>query len=409
MSATLVVVVLSLLLGIQPIATDLYLPALPALTEGFGAPMRQAQLTLTALLLAFGLSQLIWGPLSDRFGRRPILLLGMGVFTLGSIGSLFATDMPQLIAWRIVQGVAMGSAVMCARAIVRDLYAPAEGARMMSKGLTGLGMFACVCAPLGGLLSDLFDWHATLAVLAVFGAATLSLLAWRFEETLKAPNPRALQPAEMLRVWRQILKNPTFWSFTLLATASYAGLFTFLATSSFVFIKVLGLSKTHYGLLMASMSAVYIVGTLICRRLIPRLGVRKTVAVAGAFTLAGGTTMGVLALLGWASPWTIMLPYYLFILAHGVHQPCGQSGAVSPFPQSAGAASAQSGFLMMVAAFLMGRWLGEHLTVDADATVLPLTNGMWFWSVVIAVVAWTLVQRYGESHTPVQRTSTATP
>ncbi|MDZ4238291.1 MAG: MFS transporter, partial [Hydrogenophaga sp.] len=127
MAPGLIVLTLSLLLGLQPVATDLYLPALPALTTGFGAPMAQAQLTLTALLLSFGLSQLVWGPLSDRFGRRPILLIGMAAFVAASVGSTFSPSMEHLIAWRAVQGAAMGAGVMCARAIVRDLYAPTEG------------------------------------------------------------------------------------------------------------------------------------------------------------------------------------------------------------------------------------------------------------------------------------------
>jgi MFS family permease len=133
----LVILLLSLLLGLQPITTDLYLPALPALTAGFGAPMAQAQLTLSALLLAFGLSQLVWGPLSDRFGRRPILLIGMSAYVLASIASTLAPSMEMLIVWRTVQGAAMGAGVMCARAIVRDLYTPLQGARVMSKGLSG--------------------------------------------------------------------------------------------------------------------------------------------------------------------------------------------------------------------------------------------------------------------------------
>ncbi|MDP3825293.1 MAG: MFS transporter, partial [Polaromonas sp.] len=153
MSPALIVLVLSLLLGIQPITTDLYLPALPALTEGFAAPMAQAQLTLTGLLLAFGISQLFWGPLSDRFGRRPILLWGLGAYVLAAIGAALAPSMALLISWRIVQGAAMGAAVMCARAIVRDLYTPLAGARAMSRGLSGLGVIACLSAPLGGLLS----------------------------------------------------------------------------------------------------------------------------------------------------------------------------------------------------------------------------------------------------------------
>lgn len=402
MSAGTIVLVLSLLLGIQPIATDLYLPALPAITQGFGASMPQAQLTLTALLLAFGVSQLVWGPLSDRYGRRPILLWGLGAFALASMGSVFAASMEQLLVWRSVQGAAMGASVMCARAVVRDVYAPAEGARMMSKGLSGLGVFACLSAPVGGLLSDWMGWRAALAALAVFGVAALAIVAWRFQETLRAPNPRALHPGELWRTWSGIVRHPTYWTYTLLAATSYCGLFTFLATSSFVFINVLGESKTSYGLLMLSMSATYITGTVVCRRLIPRLGLRKTVAVAGVFTLAGGTAMGVLGWLGVQNTWAIMVPYYLFILAHGVHQPCGQSGAVSPFPHAAGAASALSGFSMMVAAFLMGTWLGVHMAAESVATVLPLTNGLWFWSVLIAAVAWTLVQRYGEAKPPPQ-------
>lgn len=392
MSPALIVLMLSMLLGIQPVTTDLYLPALPALTEGFGATMPAAQLTLSALLLAFGTSQLIWGPLSDRFGRRPILLWGLAAYTLASIGSTLAPSMALLIGWRVVQGAAMGAVVMCARAIVRDLYQPIEGARMMSKGLSGLGVLACVCAPLGGLLSELFGWRMALMALAAFGAGTLALITLRFEETLRQKNLDALRPATLLRTWIHIFSNPTFLAFSALTAASYGGLFTFLASSSFVFIKVLGLSKTQYGLVMFSMSSFYIAGTFICRRLLPRFGVRTSVAIAACLSLSGGTLMGALAWAGVQSLWAIMLPYYLFMLGHGIHQPCGQSGAVGPFPQSAGAASAMNGFLMMGVAFGMGAWLGTHM----DGTVRPLTNGVWFWSVLIATVAWTLIRKHGE-------------
>lgn len=393
MSPALIVLLLSLLLGLQPITTDLYLPALPALTEGFGATLAQAQLTLTALLLSFGLSQLVWGPLSDRFGRRPILLWGLGAYVLASTACTLAPSMEWLIIARIVQGAAMGAGVMCARAVVRDLYRPVEGARMMSKGLTGLGITACLSAPLGGLLSDWMNWRVALLTLTVFSVVTLAVVALRFEETLTQKNPQALQPATLLTTWGAILRNPTFWAFSALSTASYGGLFTFLAASSFIFIQVLQIPKSQYGLLMFTVSFAYILGTLICRRLLPRWGVRRTVAIAGGFTLAGGTLMGVLALAGLHNGWAIMLPYYLFMLAHGVHQPCGQSGAVGPFPYAAGAAAALNGFLMMAAAFAVGGWLGTHM----DGTVMPLVYGVWFWSVVIAVSAWTLVQKHGQT------------
>ena len=281
---------------------------------------------------------------------------------------------------------------MGARAIVRDLYTPETGARMMSRGLTGLGMIACLCAPLGGLLSDRFGWRSAVMALAVFGAASLALVALRFEETVPRKNAQALQPTMLLATWWTILRHPTFLAYSALSTASYAGLFTFLASSPFVFIKVLGLSKTEYGLVMFLMSFIYMLGTLLCRRLLPRFGVRRSVAIAGGLSLAGGSLLGGLALAGVQNTWAIMGPFCLFILAHGVHQPCSQSGATGPFPYAAGAASALNGFLMMLVAFAVGGWLGARL----DGTVLPLTNGIWFWSACIAAAAWTLVRKYGE-------------
>jgi DHA1 family bicyclomycin/chloramphenicol resistance-like MFS transporter len=393
MQPGLIVLILSLLLGLQPITTDLYLPALPALTEGFGAPMAHAQLTLSALLLSFGLSQLIWGPVSDRFGRRPVLLIGTMAYVLASIASTLSPTMFMLIVWRTVQGAAMGAGVVCARAIVRDLYTPVQGARAMSKGLSGLGVIACISAPLGGLLSDLFNWRIALLTLAIFGAVCLSLVALRFQETVPQKNPRALQPATLVRTWLTIFRNPTFLAFSALSAASYGGLFTFLAASSCVFIQVGGLCKKQYGLVMFSNSFLYILGTFLCRRLLPAYGVRRTVAIAGGLSITGGSLMGALALAGLHTSWAIMLPQCLFMLGHGIHQPCSQSGAVGPFPQAAGAASALNGFLMMAAAFAMGGWLGTHM----DGTVFPLTLGIWFWSVLIALVAWTLVQQHGKT------------
>lgn len=391
MPPTLLVLTLALLLGIQPVTTDLYLPALPALTSGFGAPVAHAQLTLTALLLAFGCSQLLLGPLSDRFGRRPLLLWGLAAYVLAAVGGALAPSMGLLIVWRTLQGAAMGAAVMAARAIVRDLYLPADGARVMSRALTGLGVIACLCAPVGGLVSDLAGWRVALLVPGLFGAVALGLVAWRFDESLARRDPKALQPATLVRTWATVLRDPTFLAFCALTTASYALLFTFLAASSFVFIQVLSLTKTQYGLVMLWNSLSYIGGTFICRYWLTRHGVRGSVARGAVLTLSGGLLMAGLAFAGIHSTAAIVGPLTLLMLGHGVHQPCGQSGAVGPFPQAAGAASALNGFVMMLAVFGVGSWLGTHL----DGTVLPLTYGMGFWSVCVALLAWTVVQKHG--------------
>lgn len=392
MSSATVVWLLAMLLGLQPITTDLYLPSLPTIREGFAASMVQAQLTLTALLLAFGCAQLVLGPLSDRCGRRPVLLWGMTAYVLASVGAALAPDMDGLIFWRAVQGAAMGAAVVCARAIVRDLYDPVEGARAMSRALTGLGLIACLSAPLGGLLAQAWGWRWALQALTVFGAATLALLAWRFRETAPSIGLAAAAPRTMVQSWGAVLRHPTFIAYSALCVCSYGGLFTYLASSSFVFIKVLGLSAAQYGLAMFTASFSFVIGTFVSRRLLLAVGARRTVALAGAVSLVAGSAMGLLALFGVQSVAAVLGPMALFMLGHGAHQSIGQSGAAWPFAQAAGAASALNGFLMMLAAFAMGLVLGRTL----DDSTAALAYGLWFWSVCIALTAWTLVRWHGE-------------
>ena len=395
MSRHLVVLMLALLLGLQAVTTDLYLPALPAIREGMNASMGEIQLTLTALLLAFGLSQLVWGPLSDRYGRRPILLIGMSAYVLASIACVLAPGMGELIAARTVQGVAMGAAVMAARAIVRDLFQPHEGAQVMSQALSGLGVIACTCAPVGGLLSDWVGWRYALLSVTLFGAITLALLFWRYQETLPQRRLDALQWRSLWRANVAIFRHPGFRTWCALSSASYLGLFTFLACSSFVFTRQLGYSKTVYGMLMFTMSFAYIVGTFWGRWMLRRTSMHRTVGMAAVLTLCGGLSLTALAHIGldqpWYGAWAVMGPVYLFMFGHGVHQPCGQSAAVAPFPHQAGTASALNGFLMMLGAFFMGGWIGRHM----DVPVLTLAHGMLLWSSVIALIAWTAVQRHG--------------
>ena len=229
----------------------------------------------------------------------------------------------------------------------------------------------------------------------LYAAATLALVAWKFEETINTRNPDALHLPTMLRIWLEVLKHPTFRAFALLSLAAYGALFTYLATSSFVFIQVLHLTGLQLGWILSSMSLVYITGTLVCRYLLRHIGMRKTIAWAGASSALSGLSLCVLVYSDHATATGLVLAMYPMILAHGIHQPIGQSGAVGPFPLSAGAASALNGFLMMLAAFATGAWLGQSI----DGTLFPLAHGVAFWGAVLALTAWTLVQWHGEPQT----------
>jgi DHA1 family bicyclomycin/chloramphenicol resistance-like MFS transporter len=236
-------------------------------------------------------------------------------------------------------------------------------------------------------------WHAALLVLALFGAGTLAFIAWRFDETLRVPNPQATRIGPMLRNWVHVASHPGFRAWAALLSFTYGGLFLFLAGSSFVFISVLGTSRIGYGAIMASNSIAYITGTLLCRKLLASRGLRRTVRIAAVFTLVGGGTMALLSLAGVQGVWAILVPQWVFSIGHGIHQPCGQAGAVGPFPEKAGTAAALSGFVMMLTSFAVGLWLGRHL----NGTVYPLTLGIGAFSVGVALVAWTLVQRHGDA------------
>lgn len=394
MPQTTVVFLLALLLGIQPVTTDLYLPALPAITANFGSTMAQAQFTLSGLLLVFGASQLVWGPVSDKYGRKPILLLGLGIYCLAAIGAAWATSMSGLISWRCLQGLGMGAVVMCGRALVRDLYTPVDGVKVMSKGLSGLGVLACLSAPFGSVLTAYFGIKVTLLAMAVFGLFALWMIATKFNESLTTKNAHALQPRQMLQTWLQILKHPTFLTFSAVSVASYCVLFVFLSTSSFVFIKHFGFSVQNYGLVMLGMSTHYLAGTFLCRRLLARLGMAKTMQIAGWLTFIGGALLVAFMFAGVNHPLAVMLPFYLMSVGHGIHQPCGQTGAIAPFAHAAGTASALNGFLMMLFAFLTSLCLSYLQTTLPNAGTLPLVYAMGFWALALAGVAWTAVQKH---------------
>jgi MFS transporter, DHA1 family, multidrug resistance protein len=384
-----VALALALLLGLQPVTTDLYLPALPQLRQTLGGTMAAAQQTMAAVLLAFGFGQLVLGPLADRVGRRPVLLGGLMLFTLAGIGAALSGNIGQLVAWRALQGLGMAAAVVCSRALLRDLYEPQEGARVMAWGMSGLGLLAIASPVLGGAVAAHASWRWSLSIVAGIGALTLAYVAWQLPETARQLRPQATRPRVLLAAWRRIAGDRVFVAWALLTAATYGGLFTMLASSSFVYIEVLGLSPALCGLVLGFNSVAYIGGTFVCRHWVQRHGPVGAVQRGAWFTLVGGLAMALPAVLGVQSAWTLTLPMALFAIGHGVHQPCSQAAAVGPFPDQAGTASALAGFLLASVAFGIGLWLGQAM----DGTVRPMAYGVAFWSVLTSAVAWTLVRR----------------
>jgi DHA1 family bicyclomycin/chloramphenicol resistance-like MFS transporter len=362
------IVLLGCLMMLQPLSTDMYLASLPGLTRTFATSAATVQLTLSVFALAFGIMQLVTGPLSDRFGRRPVLLGGIGLYAAASVACALAPSIEALIVGRLFQAVGCCTTVVVARAIVRDVFGAEGSARALAQALTVLAFGPIVGPVFGGVLEAVFGHRAVFVVLAAFGGMLFVVAARRLAETNRERNPAATRPRVLLANYAHIARAPTFLAYALLGSATYAGLFAFISASSFVLIGVLGLSVTMFGVVYAAIIVGYLLGTLLCQRLLARIGLVRTAAVGAYLAAAGGAAMLALAWLGVHHWLAVALPQFVYMASHGINFPCAVAGTVRPFPRHAGAAAGLFGFLSMAIAALVGAWIGASY----DGTPLPL-------------------------------------
>lgn len=353
---------------LQPLSTDMYLASLPHLTGYFSATPAAVQQTLSMFVIGFGTAQLISGPLSDRYGRRPILMGGLAIYLAASIACGLAPSLHLLVIGRFVQAVGCCTAFVVTRAIIRDSYAPADGARMYAKASSLMSLVPLLGPILGSYLQVAYGWRATFGVHSLF-CAILIWAAWRWlVETNIRKNPGATRIAGLFQSYVQIASSPAFWAYTLPCALSYASIFVFISGASFVLIRILGVPTEYYGYCHAFSILGYLSGTIICRRLLTRIGLARTLTVGTTLSLAGGLSFLGLVLAG-VLHWAVVVGgMFLTMTAHGINNPCAQTGAVAPFQHQAGAAAGLMGFITMLAAVLAGTWVGASF----DGTLLPL-------------------------------------
>jgi DHA1 family bicyclomycin/chloramphenicol resistance-like MFS transporter len=374
---------LMLLLGMQPVATDLYLPALPEIAASFGGPVAQVKWTLTIYILAFGITQLVAGGLADRYGRRRTLLWSLGAYAGAGLAGAFAPDLTMLLACRVLQGAATALSVICVRAAIRDSYSAASGMTVMARSMSGMSIIALSSPLIGALATQYAGWHAAIALTGLFGLGTW-LFAWlTFGETYVRPIGGSPFGA------MSCLRDSQFLSCSLLAGASYSGAMCFLLLSPFIFIVEFGMHPLWYGVVPAICSAAFFVGTIACRFLLKRLDIRTVVRIGAGMTVAGGASQLLLWLAYGSTPWMLLAPQCIYMLGHGFHQPCGQGGAVEPFPANAGRAAAVSGFILTGIAFLVGQ-LASRSTRPASETLVIVISSL---TLAIAMLGWVLVPR----------------
>lgn len=355
----LLLLILMLLTALGEISTQLLIPALGALERGLHATPGSSLLALSLFVAAFGLGQLFFGPLSDRLGRRPVLLAGLSLYLLASLGMLLAENIQMLIAARVLQGFGACAALVLARAMVRDVWQAEAGPAL---ALTVLGMFtAIVLSPLlGGLLTQYGGWRAPLLASVAVGALALLAVLGGYRETHLQRDPQAGRLNRLARDYLDLLGSCRALALTIAAT--YGAMFVVVAGSSAVYIGLLGLSAAQYGMTFAAIVSGLLGGALFTLRNVQRLGPQKVVAIGLALVLAGALLTLAVHLLFGLSLLGLSLPQMLVTLGGGMVLPAAVAGAVLPNPHRAGLAAGLMGFAQMAGATLGGlllTWLQD--------------------------------------------------
>lgn len=374
---------LTTLVALGPLSTDLYLPALPGLTQVFATDVARVQLTLSVFLAGFAVAQLFYGPLSDRYGRRPAMLVGLGVYLLSSVACMLAPSIDTLIAARFFQALGACAGPVLGRAIVRDVYGPVQAARVLAY-ISGAMAIAPMIGPfIGGWLTVWFGWRANFAALVLFSAVQTAVVFTMLRESNAHRDPTATQPRRILENFRVLLASRRYLGYLLCVSFTYAALFSFISGSSFVLIDLHGLSPQWFGASFGVVVTGYICGTLVTGRFTLRLGPPRMVWMGALLGAAAGTLMVVLALFEVRSVWAILLPMFAYTAATGLVMPNAHGGALAPYPKMAGVASALMGFVQMALAAAVGIVVG-HIY---DGTAIPMTGA-------IALCGWAVLLSY---------------
>ena len=361
---------LALLTALGPLSTDLYLPSLPSIASDFHTGTAAAQTTLSAFLFGFALGQIFHGPLSDRLGRKPVLLTGIALFIVASFACSFAPTIDWLVAGRFLQALGASGPIVLGRAIVRDLYEGARAGRELSRMGSVMGLVPALAPMIGGVIETRYGWRFSFTAMLVFGVILGLIVIMGLPETLRGKTSEPLSLRSILTDYFQLLKNPRYRFYVSLSALSYGGLFAFISGSSFVLQQHYGLDAMLFGISFSLVVVGYISGTLLAARLVVKSGIDHTIGIGTAALAIGGTVMAVAFLFGPVSPFAILVPMMIYTLGVGLVMPQSMAGAMSPFPDRAGTASSMLGLIQMVFAAFGGLLLGHLL--EWGAWPLPI-------------------------------------
>jgi len=378
---------LASLTGLGPLTVDMYLASMPDISRTLAAPAAQVQLTISFYLVGFALGQMFYGPLSDRHGRRPVMLAALGVYSLATLACVLASSIELLIAARFCQAIGGAGTIVLARAVVRDLYDGTRIGRELSLMASIMALAPIVAPLIGGVLQTAFGWRSNFMLLLAFGVMAATAVWLLFPETLRHRAPEPVSLLSTLRSYRSFLRHPSFVAYLGIGACTFLGLFSWISTAAFVLQDIYGLSPLGFGVAFAIGSAGYLVGTTIAARVVTRWGIDRTIGVGCLGMACGGIVMMIAVTLGVSLPTSLVLAMAIYLAGMGLVLPQAQAGALLPFPQRAGAASSLMGVVQQTSSAILGAFLGHIL----GATALPLAISVAIVG-CLALIVWALTR-----------------
>jgi len=381
---------------VSSLAVDMSLPALPALAAGFATAADRVQLTVSFYLIGYAVGQLFGGPLSDRFGRRPVLLTGMTIYAASAYCCALAPTIDAMIALRLLQGLGGCVGVVVTRASVRDHFSGPHLAQILS-AITAVQAIGPLVAPaIGGILTSQLSWHWIFLTQGAFGTFIL-IAIWRgFGESLATVNPHAIAPRHLLGNYATFFSNPRCVGYALVSASAFGGLFAVLSASPFVLIDLYGLSTQAYGFFFGASVSGYMLGSFLNRRWLRR-GIKAEILLRWGLVVLVSAAAAMLfsATTRWGGTAGIMLPYFVYAVAMSLVQANAVASAMEPIPHMAGTGASLMGATQMSS----GAASGYLVNFFFDGTGTPMGVGMAAFACAAFASYW-LIARRGRSVPP---------
>ncbi|MFP3569871.1 Bcr/CflA family multidrug efflux MFS transporter [Paraburkholderia sp. SIMBA_030] len=354
------ILLLGALAACGPISIDMYLPSLPTIAQAFAVGTGTAQTTLTSFMFGFSIGMLLYGPLSDTYGRRPVLLGGIVMYALASVACALSFSIGSLVTFRFVQALGAGAASVLARAIARDAHGPSDAARVLSM-LAIVTSIGPLLAPLiGGQLLLLGGWRVVFVVLTLFGAVCAVTAFLKVPETW--PREKRAQSAllQSFGAYGKLLRDPVAWGHMLCGGMAFASMFAYITATPFVYIEYFHVSAQHYGFLFALNIIGIMFGNLMNTRLVGRLGSLPIISFAATVSCVGSLFVCLVSLTGWGGLWSIVFGLFFVVGVVGLLSANCTTDLMHRYPMNAGAAAAVFGAVQLalgaLSSLAVGLW-----------------------------------------------------